>query len=170
MSVVGSGELIEGIGGDAFCLYYDAKSKKVGSINGSGRAPKALTLEYLRKQGVTGDTVSHLSLVVQMRRLTRPSPPALPSLHSHLYIPPRPLTPANTKQIPLTNLNSVTCPGTAAGWCKTIETYGSGMSMADILAPAIRMAKEGVPVHELNAEAWKIQEQHVKNASPAWKE
>lgn len=72
-------------------------------------------------------------------------------------------------QIPLTNLNSVTCPGTAAGWCKTIETFGS-MSMADILAPAIRMAREGVPVHELNAEAWKIQEALVKGASPGWRE
>lgn len=78
---------------------------------------------------------------------------------------------AFASQIPLTDLNSVTCPGTAAGWCKTIETFGSGkLSMAEILAPAIRMAKEGVAVHELNAEAWKKQEKLIKNASPAWKE
>jgi hypothetical protein len=32
------------------------------------------------------------------------------------------------------------------------------------------MAREGVPAHELNAEAWKIQEQHVKGASDNWRE
>lgn len=55
-------------------------------------------------------------------------------------------------QIPLTNLNSVTVPGAAAGWLKTVEEFGSGkLSMEDILAPAIRMAREGIPEHELNA-------------------
>jgi gamma-glutamyltranspeptidase/glutathione hydrolase len=55
-------------------------------------------------------------------------------------------------QIPLDNLNSVTVPCAASGWLKTVETYGSGkLSMAEILAPAIRIAKEGVPQHEVNA-------------------
>ena len=46
----------------------------------------------------------------------------------------------------------MTVPGAAAGWLKTIEEYGSGkLSMADILAPAIRMAREGVPTHEINS-------------------
>jgi gamma-glutamyltranspeptidase/glutathione hydrolase len=55
-------------------------------------------------------------------------------------------------QIPLTNLNSVTVPGAAAGWLKTVEEFGSGkLSMEEILAPAIRMAREGIPEHELNA-------------------
>jgi gamma-glutamyltranspeptidase/glutathione hydrolase len=47
-------------GEDNFCLFYDAKTKKVGGINGSGRAPKALNLEFLRKQGITGDSVCPL--------------------------------------------------------------------------------------------------------------
>ncbi|CEP16017.1 hypothetical protein [Parasitella parasitica] len=46
-----------GIGGDAFCLFYDAKSMIVKGLNGSGRTPAALTLEHLRKQGITGSSL-----------------------------------------------------------------------------------------------------------------
>jgi gamma-glutamyltranspeptidase / glutathione hydrolase len=40
-----------GIGGDCFALYYEASSRKVTALNGSGRAPQGLTLERLRKEG-----------------------------------------------------------------------------------------------------------------------
>lgn len=37
-----------GIGGDMFCLYFDAKTKSIRALNGSGRAPKNTTVEQIR--------------------------------------------------------------------------------------------------------------------------
>ena len=40
-----------GVGGDCFALYFDAKSKQITALNGSGRAPSALTLDTVRDLG-----------------------------------------------------------------------------------------------------------------------
>lgn len=40
-----------GIGGDMFALYYSADTEQVTALNGSGRAPAALTLDRLKKDG-----------------------------------------------------------------------------------------------------------------------
>lgn len=44
-----------GIGGDMFALYFDARTKQVTALNGSGRAPAALTLDRLKKEGLLAD-------------------------------------------------------------------------------------------------------------------
>jgi gamma-glutamyltranspeptidase / glutathione hydrolase len=42
-----------GIGGDMFALFFDASTKQISALNGSGRAPAALTIERLKKEGFT---------------------------------------------------------------------------------------------------------------------
>jgi gamma-glutamyltranspeptidase / glutathione hydrolase len=41
-----------GIGGDMFALYFSAETGQISALNGSGRAPAALTLERLAKEGL----------------------------------------------------------------------------------------------------------------------
>ncbi|MFH1907523.1 MAG: gamma-glutamyltransferase family protein [Chloroflexota bacterium] len=98
-----------GIGGDCFALFYDAKTRQITALNGSGRAPSALTLERLRKEGMT----------------------EIPPYHPY----------------------TITVPGACAGWCDLIERHGR-LPMADILAPAIRLAEEGFPVAPITSYFW----------------
>ena len=42
-----------GVGGDLFAIVWDAKAQKLWGLNASGRSPKSLTLDYLKKQGLT---------------------------------------------------------------------------------------------------------------------
>jgi gamma-glutamyltranspeptidase/glutathione hydrolase len=42
-----------GMGGDLFAIYWEAKTGKVYGLNASGWAPKALTIEHLREKGIT---------------------------------------------------------------------------------------------------------------------
>ncbi|CCF52097.1 hypothetical protein NDA11_007966 [Ustilago hordei] len=113
-----------GIGGDAFCLFYDAEKRKVRAFNGSGRAPQAMTLDVLRQKGINGI------------------------------------------EIPGNSIHSVTVPGAAATWVDTVEKLGSGkLTMQEILAPAIRLAEQGYPVHESTAFLWSRSEKLIKAAS-----
>lgn len=40
-----------GIGGDCFALFFDASTRQISALNGSGRAPAALTLERIHREG-----------------------------------------------------------------------------------------------------------------------
>ncbi len=110
-----------GLGGDAFCLFYEAATRRVYALNGSGRAPAALTLERLEKEGYGQE---------------------LPPYHAY----------------------TVTVPGACAAWCDVEERFGR-LNLAQVLAPARKLAEEGFPVAPLTAHAWKRAAQgQLKNA------
>jgi gamma-glutamyltranspeptidase / glutathione hydrolase len=43
---------VNGMGGDLFAIFYDAKTGKLYGLNSSGWTPKGLTIEYLKSHGV----------------------------------------------------------------------------------------------------------------------
>src|SRR5215831_252438 len=45
--------MMNGIGGDLFAIYWDAKTGKLYGLNSSGWAPQALTPAYLKARDVT---------------------------------------------------------------------------------------------------------------------
>ncbi len=101
-----------GIGGDCFALYYDAATRAVTALNGSGRAPAAASIAAVHALGYS----------------------AMPVFTGH----------------------AVSIPGTVAGWADMVARHGR-MALADVLAPAIRLAAEGYPVSELIALGWRTQ-------------
>ncbi|CAD6888484.1 unnamed protein product [Tilletia controversa] len=68
-----------------------------------------------------------------------------------------------TRELPPSSAHSITVPGAAAAWVDTVELFGSGkLSLSDILTPAIRLADNGYPVHEISAYLWDRSEQLLK--------
>ena len=52
-AVLGVGEpMTNGMGGDLFAIYWEAKTGKLYGLNASGWAPKGLTIDYLEAKGV----------------------------------------------------------------------------------------------------------------------
>lgn len=57
------------------------------------------------------------------------------------------------EELPPYHPYTITVPGACAGWCDLIAKHGS-LALADILAPAIRLAEEGFPVAPLTSYFW----------------
>ena len=98
-----------GIGGDLFAIVWDPKTRKLHGYNGSGRSPKALTLDEFKRRGIS-DIPAHGPLPVSV-------------------------------------------PGTVDGWFALHGRFGK-RTMAQNLAPTIRYARDGHPVHEVIAYYW----------------
>src|SRR5262245_33498927 len=45
--------MMTGVGGDLFALVYWSKTGEIKALNASGRAPRALNLDYFAKKGIT---------------------------------------------------------------------------------------------------------------------
>jgi gamma-glutamyltranspeptidase/glutathione hydrolase len=93
---------MNGVGGDAFALFYDARSGRVAGLNGSGRAGTLATPGFFRNAD-------------------------------------------GTAEIPETGARSVSVPGAVAAWADALERFGT-ITLAEALAPAIRLARDGFPV------------------------
>src|SRR5262245_57076450 len=98
-----------GIGGDLFALVYDARAGKLYGLNASGWAPTGLTVDLLRRRGIT--------------------------------------------KMPDRGILSVTVPGAVEGWSQLLHRFGR-KTLAELLAPAIRLADDGFPVTELVRGLW----------------
>ena len=55
-----------GIGGDAFCMLWDPQTREVVGLNGSGRSPRALTLETHRARARGGLIAAHGAVAVSV--------------------------------------------------------------------------------------------------------
>ena len=95
------------LGGDAFALIW--MEGKLYGLNASGRAPRTLTAEQLRREGY--------------------------------------------ESVPNRGWYPVMTPGAAAGWAEAVGRFGR-LSLPEVLAPAVRYAREGYPVAETTARLW----------------
>ena len=92
---------MNGVGGDAFGLFYDASSRKVTALNASGRAGRRATPDFFASRGL--------------------------------------------KAVPASGAATITVPGAVSAWAAALERHGT-ITLADALAPAIRIAEDGWPV------------------------
>lgn len=65
-----------GIGGDAFCLFYNAKTRKVHALNGSGRSPAAANLDDVCRDLNVTDRSSASIPNTSVHSVTVPGAPA----------------------------------------------------------------------------------------------
>ena len=70
-------------------------------------------------------------------------------------------TEKNIDKIELTSPHSVTIPGAVHAWCSMHEKYGK-LDLEEVLQKAENYARNGFPVHEVEAYAWKEKELKLK--------
>jgi gamma-glutamyltranspeptidase / glutathione hydrolase len=70
-----------------------------------------------------------------------------------------------SNELPPFHAHTVTVPGACAGWFDLIERHGS-LSMAENLAPAIRLAGEGFPVAPITSYSWQRGAQNQLRSAP----
>jgi len=76
------------------------------------------------------------------------------------------ITASGQDTMPQRGALSVTVPGAVDAWQRLLDAFGR-CSMADVLAPAIRLAEDGYPVSELIASAWRRSEALLGQHPPA---
>lgn len=104
---------------DVFCLFYDAKTKKIKGLNGSGRAPARLSIDYLLSRGIKRCIPS-----TDLNAVT------VPGLHILFFL--------------FILCQKIVSAGAVAAWIDVVENFGSGrVTLADIFNPAIRLAEDG---------------------------
>lgn len=57
------------------------------------------------------------------------------------------------EELPPHSIHTVTVPGAAAGLADTVAKFGR-LTLPDVLAPAIELAEQGVPIHGIAAHFW----------------
>ena len=67
---------------DAFCLFYNAQTKNVQALNGSGHSPEKLTMDYVRQRGIDGLEIPHTDL----NSVTVPGQLVHPNRLGHHYL------------------------------------------------------------------------------------
>jgi len=70
--------------------------------------------------------------------------------------------------MPSSGIHSVTVPGAVAGWDALLSRFGT-KSFADVLAPAIAVAKVGFPVSEIFGDDWEAAAGYVSRSREAAK-
>src|SRR3954468_20741302 len=111
------------LGGDLFALVWDGR--ELHGLNGSGRAPAALTLSSVRERGTARVAAADLG---GAQALATELPP------ERRWLP-------------------VTTPGQPAGWRDLHDRFGS-VPFAELFADAIGYAEDGYPVSPVTARAW----------------
>ena len=74
-----------------------------------------------------------------------------------------------SQSLPPFHAHTVTVPGACAGWCDLHTRYGK-LPMADVLAPAIRLAEQGFSVAPITAYFWARGVERQLSSAPGGKE